>query len=102
MRTRGINNKWVELSLEGEISGVKPGDQFTSNGFDKLVIGFSSDENTAKHPLTKIWTLTKNEIEIGYWPKEGEIEKIKPYIRKAEKPITIETVEERLKRFLNS
>ncbi len=98
---RTCGDRWVELSQEGDCSGIKSGDKFTLNGVEEMVIGFSNDQNTADVPFSLIWTLAKGEKRAGFWNKGGTIEKLKLSIRKAEKAMTADTTEEEIMNFLN-
>lgn len=100
MRTRG--GHLVELSQEGDCDGVKPGDKFIFNGLEELVIGFSDNDGAANYPFSFIWTLTKGEKAIGFWPAGGRIDKHKSTLINAEKALTAETTESVIMKFLNS
>lgn len=101
---RTFENRWVELSQEGNCNGIKPGDKFILNCVKEMVIGFSNDLYKADSPFTLIWTLPKREKGVEGWEKDGRIKKLKQMgaIRKTEKAMTPDTTEEEIKNFLNS
>lgn len=99
---RTSDDLWVELSQEGDCNGIRPGDSFTLNGVDELVIGFSNELYRADSSLSWIWTLPKRERRLECREKDGTISKIKKTMRKAEKVMTADTTEEEIGNFLNS